>query len=565
MHRYPEFLRTLLVNRGLTSFEEAERFLHPDYERDLHDPFLILNMDKCVERILLALVRGERITIWGDYDCDGIPGSVILHDFFQKIGYKNFEIYIPHRYREGYGLNIPAIEKLAGEGVTLIITVDSGITDVEPVARANKLGLDVIVTDHHLPQEKLPQAYAVINSKQTDDPYPFKYLSGAGVAYKLVQAMIIKLRSNPDASSAFEDTKGYPRVPSVGWEKWLLDLAGIAAIADMVPLTGENRVLAHFGLKVLRRTPRSGMLSLFRLARLNNQEITEEDVGFSIAPRINAASRMDEPRRAFELLSTRNPVAAMALAEHLEKKNSERKFAVSEMLNEVDRLISIQTFGPVLVVGHESWRPGVVGLAASRIVEKYQRTAFVWGGAGSADLRGSCRSDGSVNIVSLMQAAARDLFLDFGGHERAGGFSLSRHKASSLSDELQKAHSKIEKTLSKERQFIDLTLDLNQVTLENFELINRLAPFGIGNPRPLFLFENVPTFRVSYFGKNREHLKLDFRRPDGAFVNAVKFFALHIKLPAEGEPVTFSAHIERDLFNSRGTEQNLRLRIVDFI
>src|SRR3989344_55713 len=288
---FPQLLRELLLHRGITNKDDAERFLKPDYVRDSHDPFLIKNMDVAVTRTLEALKRGEKVAIWSDYDCDGIPGAVLLHDFFKKIG-ANFVNYIPHRHEEGYGLNKIGIEELSGQGVTLMITVDSGITDIEPVLHAKKLGIYVIVTDHHLPGKTLPEAYAVLNSKQEGDQYPYKYLAGSGVAFKLIQALILRGSEN-----------GQITLPN-GWEKWLLDMAGLATIADMVPLTGENRMLAYFGLLVLRKSPRLGLIKLCRKMRVRQRELTEDDVGFMVVPRINAASRMGVPFDAFRLLTT---------------------------------------------------------------------------------------------------------------------------------------------------------------------------------------------------------------------------------------------------------------------
>jgi len=242
LSEYPPLMQELLYFRGIGTAEEAFHFLKPDYEEHLHDPFLLPDMEKAVVRILRAIENNEKVVIYSDYDMDGGPGGVILHDFFKKIGYEHFQNYIPHRHEEGYGLNVPAIEQFAKDGATLLITVDCGITDAEQVHVANELGIDVIITDHHLPAKQLPEAHAIINPKRKDSTYPFDGLCGAGVAFKVVQALIQK--------GNFELKEG--------WEKWLLDMAGLATIADMVPLRGENRALAHFGLAVLRKSPRPG-------------------------------------------------------------------------------------------------------------------------------------------------------------------------------------------------------------------------------------------------------------------------------------------------------------------
>ena len=306
-------------------------------------------------------------------------------------------------------MNVSAIEKFAAGGVKLVITVDNGITNVTEVNRANELGVDVIITDHHIPQKVLPKAYAILNSKQEDDGYPFDMLCGAGVAFKLAQALLLR---------------GGFNVPN-GWDKWLLDMAGLSTIADMVPLHGENRTLAHFGLKVLRISSRPGLMKLLSRARVNQGSLSEEDVGFTIAPRINAASRMGEPIYGFRLLAEKDDSVAGAHAEYLEERNNERKRAVESMMRGVDKMMKDDDGVSVIVVGDKSWLPGVVGLAASRITERYKRPTFVWGAAGLGEIKGSCRSDGRVNIVELMTAAGGgNLFSAMGGHALAGGFSV---------------------------------------------------------------------------------------------------------------------------------------------
>jgi single-stranded-DNA-specific exonuclease len=276
---YDDLTAALLSRRGIMTKEAAEKFLNPSYDNHLYDPFLMHDMRKAAERFARAIATGEKIAVWSDYDCDGIPGGVLLHDFLKKAG-ANFENYIPHRHDEGYGMNVAGIEKLAKNGIKLIVTVDSGITDVEPIARANELDMEVIVTDHHLPGEKLPDAFAILNpNARENETYPFRSLCGSGVAWKLVCATLAvapELRAN---------------VPT-GWEKWLLDMVGLATIADMVPLIDENRLLATYGLLVMRKSPRIGLQKLLRGMRVEQRAITEDDVGFMIAPRVNAASRM---------------------------------------------------------------------------------------------------------------------------------------------------------------------------------------------------------------------------------------------------------------------------------
>ena len=542
--------KTLLEQRGITGLVEQERFLYPDYERDTHDPFLILNMERAVERILSAMADGERIVIYGDYDCDGIPGSVILHDLFRKIGYRNFLNYIPHRHTEGYGLNSTAIEQFAADGTALIITVDCGITDVEEVTLAQELGIDVIVTDHHLPQAVLPPAYAVINSKQEGDSYPDPMLCGAGVAFKLAQALL--LRGNfPDVGE--------------GWEKWLLDMAGLSTIADMVPLQNENRVFAYYGLKVLRRSPRPGLQALLRDAGVDQRYLTEEDIGFTIGPRVNAASRMGVPLRAFELLSTQDPTVAGERAKHLADLNGERKLAVARIMKEAKKVLKEREIREVIVVGSPSWKVGVVGIVANQLAEAFDRPVFVWGREGGNVIKGSCRSDGRVNLVELMVAVKEGIFIDKGGHEFSGGFSVSHEHTHLLEDALVLAHGQIpKKEKNEDDKDIDALLGLDDVNEETFRAIDLLAPFGEGNPKPRFLFREEKIEFVSPFGKEKNHLKLIFKNSLGLKVEAIGFFVAPSDFPGadvqNGGVVDLVATFEKSFFRGR---PELRLRIVD--
>jgi len=520
---YSPLFRALLYSRGITTREAAAIYLSPDYERDLHSPMLIEGLGRAVLRILRAIEQKERIVVYADYDCDGIPGAVIMHDFFTLIDYDNFSVYIPHRYREGYSLNIPAIMQFAQEDTKLIITVDAGITDHAQVARAQELGIDVIVTDHHLPHivngvEDLPNAYAVVNSKQTKCTYPFQYLSGAGVAFKLVQALLE------------EGSFGVPK----GSEKWLLDMVGLAVIADMVPLTGENRILAHFGLRVLRKSRRPGLLSVLRRARARQGEITEDDVGYLIAPRINAASRMGEPMRAFQLLSTRDNKKGDEIADYLERLNRERKKTVARMLEVAESQAIEGNSSAVLLVGREDWYPGVLGLVANKMAEAHLKPVFAWGMQGSPDIKGSCRSYGSVNMVLLMQEAdtlarsrGEDGFTDCGGHAMAGGFSLDPKNILNLATWLNLAY------LGKDRNqnpiedevLVDGELTLDDLNWNTYRSLESFGPFGMENERPIFLIKGAPVERVAWFGAKEIHLRLSFQDNSGRLFSAVRFSA----------------------------------------
>ena len=547
---YPELVQTLLKNRGITNFDEAERFLNPSYERDILDPFGILNMERAVNRILAAIESGEHIAIFADYDADGIPGAALFNDFLKKIGYKNFEIYIPHRNVEGYGLSIKAIDALASHQVTLIVTIDCGIADVAEAAYAEDLGIDVIITDHHLTQEVLPPVYTVLDSKQPGDTYGDSMLCGAALAWKLVCALLIR--------------RGEEWGVSAGWEKWLLDMAGLSTVADLAPLQKENRALAYYGLTVLRKSKRLGLLALFEKMNMAQNTVTEDDIGFMIGPRINAAGRMGNPMDAFHLLSAETKKEADEYAEKLMYLNDARKGTVASMVKEARRHLEARELREVIVVGNPLWKPGLVGLVASSLAETYTRTVFVWGRSDDGEIKGSCRSDGTVNLVDLMTSVRKEVFLGVGGHELAGGFSVSNDGIHVLEDELVSAYQIVKKQKEESKISAEATLSLADVNWVNWKHVAKFAPFGIGNPKPTFLFEKVSIAEVRYFGKERTHLELSF---ENSGVKAILFFAKasneeHGKqgVLVAGDTVDLVETMEVNTFRNK---RELRLRIVN--
>ena len=397
---YPILLQNLLSSRGITTREDAEKFFNPHYQNDLHDPYLLKDMDKAVDRILVAIKNKERILIYSDYDADGIPGGVMMREFFDRIGYGNVENYIPHRHDEGYGLHLEAVETFPEKEIRLLITIDCGIVDIESVARANALGMDVIITDHHEPGGSLPEAYAIVNPKREDCDYPEKILCGTGVAFKLIQAILEK--------NCFD--------LALGQEKWFLDLVGIATLSDMVPLVGENRALAYFGLKVLQKSPRPGLQQLWKKLKVNQRNIVEDDIGFSLAPRVNAASRMGKPMDGFKLLYTKDLNEGIESALHLDKINDERKGVVAGIVKDLRKRIKekelVGELPSVLVFGNPEWKPSLLGLAGNALLDDIRRPIFLWGRNGDTQLKGSCRSDGSVNLILLMEKA-KESFAQF--------------------------------------------------------------------------------------------------------------------------------------------------------
>lgn len=542
----------LLYARGVMTQAQADILWSPEYDT-LHDPFLMTDMEKAVTRILRALADNERIVVFSDYDCDGIPGGVLLHDFLVAIGCANFENYIPHRHVEGYGLNISALDALKERSATVIITVDCGITDVAPAARAREHGIDLIITDHHEVGLELPDAYAILNPRR-DDAYPFRGLCGTGVAWKLVQALIV--RGTETGQLHFK----------TGAEKWFLDVVGIATIADRVPLVGENRTLAHFGLKVLRKSRRPGLQHLFRAMKLTQRYLTEDDVGFMIGPRINAASRMDTPEDAFHLLATTDDVIAGARARRLEALNNERKGVVAAMVKEAKKRITHgTTVAPVIVMGNPEWRPALVGLVANTLAETCNRPVFLWGRDGRDVIKGSCRSDGTMSVVSLMHEA-RDVFIEYGGHHASGGFSVQQNAIHTFDTRINSAYATIRDSVlaASPETIVDAVLSLDDISETFMRDVAALAPYGEGNAKPLFAFPQVTPVRVLSFGKGRDHTKIEFKTKRG-ILEAIAFFAQPdgFSVPLQvGVPITLIAHAEQSFFMNQLVT---RLRIVNVL
>ena len=538
----------LLYNRGIRDTETATTFLSPSYEAHLHDPFLLHQMDVAVERILAAITNQECIVIFSDYDCDGIPGAVVLHDLFAVIGYTNTVHVIPHRHYDGFGLSVKAIEAMAAEyHPAVVITIDCGTGDYDAIAKANALGIDVIVTDHHEPKETLPEALAIVNPKL--GAYPFPDLCGAAVAFKLAQAVI---------------SKGGFEVP-VGTEKWWLDMVGLATIADMVPLTGENRVLALYGLKVLRKSRRPGLQQLLRAQRANQAYLTEDDIGFTIGPRINAASRMDTPEDAFRLLATTDEGEAGSLVTHLEQLNTDRKTAGILITKDIHKRLKLSVDIPsVLVMGNPEWRPSLVGLAANKLAEEHKRPAFLWGRDGNGSYKGSCRSGGGISVITIMDAAS-DVFVEFGGHHHSGGFTIAAERIHTFSDALIAAYERLgEAAVITELPTVDAELTLDVIDESFIKGQAKCAPFGAANPKPLYLFRNITPTKTAVFGKTKEHTKLSFET-SGRAREAIAFFKTpeqFAHVPVVGESLSLLAHLEQSFFMGR---LETRLRIVDIV
>lgn len=494
----------VLSARGIAAPSEAERFLADGPDR-LHDPLLLRDMDAAAGRVRRALEAGETIAVYGDYDVDGITSTALLTSYLRSQGGRVIP-YIPDRIEEGYGLNGPAVERLAEEGVTLIVTVDCGITAVEETARARALGVDVVITDHHQCKDTLPDAAAVVDPRRADCPYPFKELAGVGVALKLVLAL-----AGPEGRDRVLDD--------------YLDLAAVGTVADVMKLTDENRFLVRRGLELLSHTRRPGLAALLREAGAEGKPITAVTIGYGLAPRINAAGRMEQAEVALELLLTPSPERGMELAARLCELNRERQAIELAIYEQCVSLLDRQPqlAGPSIVLAGEGWHQGVVGIVASRLAEKYACPAFMIcldQGRG----KGSCRSFGGFNLFAGLEQCS-DLLEGFGGHELAAGFTIRADNVAAFKqrmDALVSVYSggaPMETVLEVDALLDDAAL----LSTRSVEALERLEPFGAGNPKPVFALRGAVVASCADVGGGR-HLKLRLRCGhrllDGIFFSA---------------------------------------------
>jgi len=539
----------LFHNRDITDKTEVDSFFEFDWS-GIHDPFLYKDMQKSVDRILEAISKNQKIIIYSDYDTDGIPGGALLYNFFTKIGYKNFTNYIPNRNTDGYSLNVPICEKIVADKVDLLITVDCGITDNHEVDILMKGGVDVIITDHHLPEGDLPAAYAVVNHKQSDCTYPDKNLCGCGVAWKLTCALLQEGKK--------KNLENFIKIPD-GWEKTLLDLVAISTVCDMVPLVGENRLLVHFGKIMIGLSARPGLHTIFKKARLNPNLLQTDDIAFMIGPRINAASRLDDPMIAFAALAY-DDERAIAAGEELEKLNNRRKYLTAKIMKEVWGKLEDRNDGPVIVMGNPEWPLGVLGLIAGKIADREKKPTFVWSRVGDA-IKGSCRSGSDISVFSLMQET-RDSFDGFGGHAASGGFETDGEKIHFLQDELSKNIDKAKK-VTQDKIHIDAELTIDQANVQIHELVHTLEPFGMKNPKPMFIFQAVLN-NMRSFGKAGNHVELGFINNRGKKIKATAFFREDLleKKVEPGERVRFVGTLEKE--NYKGYSY-ISIRLLDIL
>ena len=479
----------IAYERGITTEDTLEDFLKADLSH-LHDPYLLHDMDKAVARIRQAIENYEQILVYGDYDADGMTSASIVKEALEMMG-AEARVYLPNRFTDGYGPNESVYKYfIEQEGISLIVTVDNGVAGNEAIAYAQEQGVDVIVTDHHSMPAQLPDAYAIVHPEHPDTDYPFKYLAGCGVAFKLATALLETIPTE------------------------MLDLVAIGTIADMVSLTGENRILVKYGLSVLKNTQRVGLQELFKIAGIQPDELDEETVGFQLAPRLNALGRLDDPNPAIELLTGFDDEEARDIALMINQKNDERKEIVQQIYEEAQTMLDPKR--PVQVLAKEGWNPGVLGIVAGRLLEELHQPVIVLNiEAGIA--KGSARSIEAVNIFEALDSH-RDLFVAFGGHAGAAGMTLEADKLAELSDILTAYILDNDLDLTgKTALYLDEELYLPELTLDTLKSFERLAPFGMDNKKPLFYLKDFKVDNARTMGAGNSHLKLKISQQDATF------------------------------------------------
>ena len=529
----------MLVVRDIQSAEEARQFIRPSLDK-LHDPFLMKDMDKAVERLHQALTQNENILIYGDYDVDGTTAVAVMYRFLSPLT-SRLDYYIPDRYNEGYGVSTQGIDYAAEQGCTLIITLDCGIKAVEKVAYAKSKGIDVIVCDHHTPGDKLPDAVAVLNMKRDDCPYPYKDLSGCGVGFKLAQA--------------YTQQYGLPFDNLVP----LLQLLAMSIASDIVPITGENRILAHYGIKQINQAPFAGISAVVDIAGIEAKKLTINELVYKLGPRINACGRMKSGRAAVELLLTDDTTFARQQAEEVNQHNEERRDCDTETTKEALTMLEAdatyaQRRSTVVYAPH--WHKGVVGIVASRLTETYYRPTIVLTAGEDGIISGSARSVGGFDIYAAIDSCL-DLLTNFGGHKYAAGLSMHIDNLPAFCERFEQyVATHIREDQLQPTLLVEAELELADITPAFYNVIRYLEPFGPGNPRPLFVSRNLINHRdTRAVGKEGEHLRLDVT--DRAYaITGIAFkrgaLAQHIQ---NGNPVDICYELDENTFYNRTTIQ----------
>jgi single-stranded-DNA-specific exonuclease len=544
-------LAQLLVQRGVNTFDEAKHFFRPSMS-DLHDPFLMKDMDKAVERISTAILNKEKILVYGDYDVDGTTAVSLVYTFLHN-QYVNVEYYIPDRYKEGYGISLQGIDYAKENGCNLIIALDCGIKSIDKIEYANKLGVDFIICDHHRPGSELPDAVAVLDPKRADCVYPYKELSGCGVGFKLIQA--IAQQKGID----FEDLTQY------------LDLVAVSIAADIVPITGENRILAFYGLKLLNENPRPGFKAILELSNFKKDEITVNDVVFLIAPRINAAGRIESGKSAVELLVSKNDNVAGLLGDGINEHNLKRKDLDASITEHALQLIEESEdhqYRKSTVLYNSAWHKGVIGIVASRLTEKYYRPTIVLTKSNDENnmVSGSARSVKDFDVYNAIESCS-DLLEQFGGHMYAAGLTMKEENVQEFIERFEEVvSSTIEDRMLVREVEIDAELNLNDINQKFFNILKQFAPFGPGNMSPIFKSSNLrDNGRGKVVGNN--HLKLTLVQHEdyqSTFDGIAFQLGHHHPQVEQQDAFEVVYHIEENNFNNRTTLQ-LNIKDLKFV
>jgi len=533
---FPPLITQLLYNRGLTEPSQLEPFIAGD-KRLSGNPFLLPDMEQAVARIYQALLSGEKIAIYGDFDVDGITAAALLVQGLTALGGKVIP-YIPHRLTEGRGLKTAALDNLFHQGVSLVITVDCGITALSQVKKAQRTGFDIIITDHHTPLASVPPAVAIINPKLPNSTYPFSELAGVGVALKLLQALL----------------QGAGREEQLNQ---LMDLVALGTVTDMMPLLGENRYLVKQGLKLINTNPRLGLKEMITQTRLSMGNLSSEDISWILAPRLNAAGRLEHAMTSYKLLMTASPQEAHQLTMRLEEQNAERQRLTTEVLAKAREQILAQGISPLLVACHKDYPLSIIGLVASKLSEEFYRPTIVIN-LGEQVSSGSCRSIPEFNIIHALNQYSSFLS-QFGGHPRAAGFTIPTKNLARLKECLsQLVTTQLAGIDLRPHLDIDAEVALPKLSGNTFQIIQQLAPFGRGNPTPTFLSRRVQVIDCHTMGSNGKHLKLKLKQ--GGTVWDGVGFSLGNYLGEVSSPLDIVYNLEIDKW---GKEERLRLNILD--
>jgi len=532
----------ILVERGIDDFEKAKAFFRPSLD-NLHSPWLMKDMDKAVDRILSAIASNEKILVFGDYDVDGTTAVAMMYQFLQKIGDPALlDFYIPHRYREGYGISLAGIEHAIENNFSLVISLDCGIKSVDLIDFAKSKGIDFVVCDHHLPDGELPPAVAILNPKQQDCKYPYKELCGCGVGFKLITALAERL--NLDTSMAQE----------------YIDLASVAIAADIVPMTGENRVIAYYGLKKVNENPCAGIKALMKVGRIE-KNININNLIFIIAPRVNAAGRMDDARKAVQLFIEKDEGAAFGIATLLHNDNDDRKEADSNITEEALMIINgdetlVQRKSTVVFKPH--WHKGVVGIVASRLIERYYRPTIVLTQSGDI-IAGSARSVAGFNLYEAIHAC-REHLLGYGGHFAAAGMSLRPEQLEAFSKKFEDVvASTIDPDLLVPELNIDAEVKFRDLNQKFYNILNQMEPYGPENPRPVFLAKRVEDYGWSKVVKEA-HIRFVLKQEGTAFTGIGFNLAHQFPLLQMRSPLDIVFTLDENEWNG---QKSLQLKIID--